>query len=99
MCFVDLEKPFDRVLKKMLEWAMRKKGIPEVLVRSVKNLYEGAKTRDRVDSKLSEEFEVIVVMHQVSVLSQNIAREGAPSLAIFATAHIQMSYCMPTTWS
>ena len=44
MCFMDLEKAFDRVPRKMLEWAMRKKGITEVLVRSVTCLYEGAKT-------------------------------------------------------
>ena len=48
MCFVDLEKAFDRVLRKVLEWAMRKRGIPEVMVRAVMSLYEGAKTRVRV---------------------------------------------------
>ena len=68
MCFVDLEKAYDRVPRKMLEWALRKKGIPEVLVRSVMSLYEGAKTRVRVDSELSEEFEVKVEMLQGSVL-------------------------------
>ena len=26
MCFVDLEKAFDRVLRKVVDWAMRKKG-------------------------------------------------------------------------
>ena len=35
MCFVDLEKAFDRITKKVLEWALRKKEIPAVLVRSV----------------------------------------------------------------
>ena len=37
-----MEKAFDRVPRKVLEWALRKKGIPEVLVRSVMSLYEGA---------------------------------------------------------
>ena len=69
MCFVDLEKAFDIVPRKVFEWAMRKNRIPAVFVRSVMSLYEGAKTRVRVDSELSEEFEVEVVMHQGSVLS------------------------------
>ena len=56
MCIVDLEK----VPRKVLEWAMRKKGILKVLARSVISLHEGAKTRVRVDSELSEEFEVKV---------------------------------------
>ena len=69
MCLVDLEKAFDRVPRKVLEWAMRQKGIPEVLVRSAMSLCEGAKTRVRVNSELSEEFEVKVGMHQGSTLS------------------------------
>ena len=48
-CFVDLEKAFHKVLRKVLQWAMRKKGIPEVWVRSVMSLYKGAETRVRVD--------------------------------------------------
>ena len=39
ICFVDLEETSDRILRKMLELAMRTKGIPEVLVRSVMSLY------------------------------------------------------------
>ena len=38
MSFVDLEKAFDRAPRKVFEWAMRKKGISEVLVRSVMSL-------------------------------------------------------------
>ena len=68
MCFVDLEKAFDRVPRKVLEWAMRKRGIPEVIVRAVMSLYEGAKTKVRVGLELSEEFEVKVGVHQGSML-------------------------------
>ena len=74
---------------------MRKIGIPEVLVRSVMSLYEGAKTRVRVDSELSEKFEVKVGMHHGSVLSPflfavvkdvvtEFARDGALSELLHA---------------
>ena len=69
MCFVDLEKAFDRVPRKVLEWAMRKKGIPEVMVRAVMSLYESAKTKVRVGLELSKEFEVKVGVHQGFMLS------------------------------
>ena len=48
---------------------MRKKGLSEVIVRAVMSLYDGAKTRVRVGSGYSEEFEVKVGVHQGSVLS------------------------------
>ena len=63
MCFVELEKAFDRVARKVLDWSMKKKEIPGVLVRSVLKLYEGVMTRARMDSELSGEFEVNVGMH------------------------------------
>ena len=55
MCFVDVGIAFDRVPRKVLEWALRKKLIRDVIVRSMMRLYEGAKTTVRVDSELSEE--------------------------------------------
>ena len=67
MCLVDLEKAFDRVPRKVLEWTMRKRGMPEAMVRAVMSLYEGAKTRVRVGLELSE-FEVKVGVHLGSVL-------------------------------
>ena len=69
MCFVDLEKTFDRVPRRMMEWTMRKKGLPEILVKAVMSLYEGAETKVRVGSGLPEEFSVKVGVHQGSVLS------------------------------
>ena len=32
MCFADIEKAFDRVPRKVMEWAMRKKGLSEVII-------------------------------------------------------------------
>ena len=63
MCLVDLAKVINRLRMKVLEWAIRKKGKPKDLVRSVMSLYERAKTRVRVDSELSEELEVKVWVH------------------------------------
>ena len=45
MCFVDIEKVFDRAPRKMMKWAMRKKGLSEVIVRAVMTLYHGEKTK------------------------------------------------------
>ena len=67
LCFVGPEKDFDSLPRKVLLCAMRKKEIPEVLVRSMMSLCEGAKIWVRVDSELSEEFEVKVWMQQGSV--------------------------------
>ena len=66
------------------------------------SLYEGAKTSVRMDSKLSEEFEVKVGMHQRSVLSHfhsalvvnvvtEFAREGALSELLYADDLVLMS--------
>ena len=68
MCFVDLEKAFDRVLRKVAKWALRKKGLSEVLVQAVMSLYEGLRTKVRSGSGLLEEFGVSVGAHQRSVL-------------------------------
>ena len=56
MRFVDLDKAFDRVPRRVKEWAMRKKGLSEILVKAVMSLYEGAETKVRVGSGLSKEF-------------------------------------------
>ena len=69
MCFMDIEKAFDRVPRKVMKWAMRKKGLPEVIVRAVMSLYHGEKTKVRVGSELFQELLVQVGVHQGSVLS------------------------------
>ena len=69
MCSVDIEKTFDRVSRKVMEWVMRKKSLLEVIVRAVMSLYHGAKTKVRGETESSEEFSVQVDVHQGSRLS------------------------------
>ena len=69
ICFVDLEKAFDPVPRKVIEWTLRKKLVPERLVQAVMSMYKEAKTWVKVGDRHSEEFDVGVGVHQGSVLS------------------------------
>ena len=42
ICFVDLEKAFDLVLRKVIEWTLRKKLVPKRLVQAVMSMYKRA---------------------------------------------------------
>ena len=66
--FIDFEKAFDRVPRKVLWWVMRVVGVPEWIV-IVQAMNKGAKSKVRVNCSYSDEFEVKVGVHQGSVLS------------------------------
>ena len=44
MSFVDLEKAFDRVPRKVLWWALRKLGVEEWIMRLVQRMYANARS-------------------------------------------------------
>ena len=69
LAFLDLEKAFDRVPRKVIWWALRKLGVDEWIVPLVQGMYSNARSRVRVGEEYSEEFEVKVGVHQGSVLS------------------------------
>ena len=69
MCFVDMKNAFDRVPRKVIEWAMKKKDLFEVIIRAATSLYDGAKTGVMLGSAYLEEFEVKVGVHQEFLLS------------------------------
>ena len=46
MCFADIDA--------VMDWAMGKKGLPEVIVKAVLSLYRGAYTKVIMRSELSE---------------------------------------------
>ena len=58
MAFVDLEKAFDRVPRKVIWWALRKLGVDEWIVRLVQGMYSNARSHVLVGEGYSEEFEV-----------------------------------------
>ena len=69
MAFVDLEKAFDRVPRKVIWWALRKLGVDEWIVHLVQGMYSNARSRVHVGEGYSKQFEVKVGVHQGSVLS------------------------------
>ena len=83
--------------KDSVKWAMRKKQIPEVLVRSVMSLYEGTNTGGRVQSELSEECEVKFGMHQGPVLSTFLFAVVGDVVTEFARGVRQVNCCMLMT--
>ena len=69
MAFVDLEKVFDRVPRKVSWWALWKLGVEEWIVWLVQGMYANGRSRVRVGEGYKEEFEVKVSVHQGSVCS------------------------------
>ena len=67
--FVDLEKAFDRVRRKVLWWALQKVGIPEWIVRVIQVMHQNTRSQLRVNNLFSDVFDVQVGVHQGSVLS------------------------------
>ena len=53
-----MEKAFDLVLRKVIRFTLRWKGVPEYLVNEVMSLYKGYKTAVSVDGELSSSFSI-----------------------------------------
>ena len=69
MAFIDLEKAFDRVPRKVIWWAPRKLGVEEWIVLLVQGMYANMRSHVHVGEGYSEEFDEKVGVHQGSVLS------------------------------
>ena len=94
--FVDLEKAFDRVPRKVLWWAMRKVGVEEWTVRLVQAMYNNTCSRMRVGSEYSDEFEVGVGVHQGSVLSPLLfsCDQAALQMVFSVCPSVRLSVCL-----
>ena len=67
--FVDLEKAFDKVPRKVIKWFLRKLGKMKWLVKTVMAMYSGSKSAVRINDVLSKKFSLKVGVHQGSELS------------------------------
>ena len=67
--FIDLEKAFDRVPRKVHWWALRSVGVEEWAICIIQGMYANACSRVRVNGSYSSSFQVGVGVHQGSVLS------------------------------
>ena len=67
--FVDLEKAFDRVPRRAIEWALRRQLVPERLITLIMSLYSNSSSQVRIAGVLSDRFPVSVGVHQGTVLS------------------------------
>ena len=69
LSFVDLEKAYDMVPRNLVYWCLRRRGVPEKLVRLVEAMYHGASTVVRTTHGRTDEFPIKVGVHQGSGLS------------------------------
>ena len=69
MVFVDLEKAYDRVLRELIWWCLREKGVPEWYVTIIQDMYNDCETLVSTRTGDTEYFHVRVGLHHGSALS------------------------------
>src|ERR1700755_3177614 len=79
VCFMDLEKAYDRVCRKKLFEVLREGGVSGRLLNGIKSFYENCRARVRVRRELSDWFNVGVGLRQGCVMSPwlfNVLMDG-----------------------
>ena len=61
--FLDLEKAFDQVPRKVVKWAMKKLGVDECLIRSVMAMYSDNNNVINLNNIAGNKFDVNVGVH------------------------------------
>ena len=95
MAFVDLEKAFDRVPRKVIWWALRKLGVEEWIVRLVQGMYANARSHVRVGEGYSEEYSArcssslcLKPYHESSALGSPV-RSSMPMTLLSSLNHLR----------
>ena len=69
MVFVDLEKAYDTVPRDLIWYCLRKRGVPEVYVELIRDMYRNCTTSVNTSAGTTEAVRIEVGLHQGSALS------------------------------
>ena len=69
MVFVDLEKAYDTVPRDLIWYCLRKRGVPEVYVELIRDMYRDCTTSVNTSTGTTEAVRIEVGLHQGSALS------------------------------
>ena len=69
MVFVDLEKAYDRLHRKLIWWSLRNKGVPEAYIKIIQYMYGYCETQVTTKEGNTEYFNVKVGLYQASAIS------------------------------
>ena len=72
MIFIDLEKAYDKVPRKVMWWALEKKKVPTKYINLIKDMYDNAVTSVRACDGETSDFPIKIGVHQGSALSPYI---------------------------
>ena len=67
--FVDLEKAFDRVPRKLIWYLLRRKGVPGAYINIIRDMYAGCRTSVITSAGETKEVEIEVGLRQGSAIS------------------------------